>query len=133
FQTFNEKYAVGPRQGKPGDVPLLCGAGLTVRKSALLELEKNGFQTRLVGRQGTALMSNEDSELCLALSLAGWRLWYEPRLRFRHFVPASRLEWSYLRRLVRGTGLSSPGLDPYFCAMKPRRTGAIRLLRKVRE
>ena len=133
FQTFNEKYPVGLRQGKPGDVSLLCGAGLTVRKSALLELERNGFKTRLVGRQGAALTSHEDTELCLALRLAGWRLWYEPRLRFRHFLPAKRLEWSYLRRLVRGAGLSSPGLDPYFCAMKPRRTGVTRLLRRVRE
>ena len=136
FQSFSGMYAVWPREAEPGDVThtrSLWGAGLTVQKSALMELEKNGFRTWCVGRQGTALTGCEDTELCLALRLAGWRLWYEPRLRLRHFIPAKRLEWSYLRRLYRGAGLSSPALDAYWCARKRKRTGVTRLLRRVRE
>src|SRR2546422_2166535 len=136
FQSFSEMYAVWPREAEPGDVThtrFLWGAGLTVKKSALMELEKNGFRTWCVDRQGTALTAAQDTELCFALRLAGWRLWYEPRLRLRHFIPAKRLEWSYLRRLYRGAGLSSPALDAYWCARKRKRTGVTRLLRRVRE
>jgi hypothetical protein len=31
----------------------------------------------------------------------------------RHFLVSHRLRWSYLRRLLRGVGASSVGLDPY--------------------
>ena len=133
FRSFSEMYAVSAREDKPGQTTALWGAGLTLRKSALWELEKNGFRTWLVDRQGTALTSGGDNELCLALRLAGWRLWYEPRLRLRHFIRGERLEWSYLRRLARGSGFSDAGLDAYFCALKPKRTGVTQLLRRLRE
>ncbi|PYU17576.1 MAG: hypothetical protein DMG32_27735 [Acidobacteria bacterium] len=133
FQFISEMYSVNRPEEKLEQRAALCGAGLTLRKSALLELDKKGFRTWLVDRQGMMLTAGEDSELCLALHLAGWQLWYEPRLRLRHFLPANRLEWSYLRRLARGAGLSSPALDGYFFAMKPKRTGVTRLLRRVRE
>jgi hypothetical protein len=51
------------------------------------------------------------------LRLAGWRLWYDPRLKLRHFVPAGRLNWGYLRRLHRGFGAATVGHDPYFFAL----------------
>ena len=136
FHSFNGMYALGRPGGKAGDIThtsVLPGAGLTVRKSALLELEKNGFRTWLVDRQGMMLTAGQDTELCLALRLAGWQLWYEPRLQLRHFLPAKRLQWSYLRRLYRGAGMSLPAFDAYFCATKPMRTGVTGLLRRVRE
>src|SRR5712691_9859692 len=136
FKSFSEMYAVGPREPKPGDVTrtrALWGAGLTLRKSALSELEQNGFRPWLVGRKATTLAGGDDAEMCYALRLAGWRLWYEPRLRLRHFLPAKRLEWCYVRRLARGSGFSTPAHDAYFCAMKPKRSGLSRVLRKIRE
>jgi cellulose synthase/poly-beta-1,6-N-acetylglucosamine synthase-like glycosyltransferase len=136
FHSFSGWYAIGPQEAKSGDVTqtrVPYGAGFTLRKSAVLELEQRGFRTQLVGRQGAKLTAGEDSERCLAIRLAGWRLWHEPCLRFRHFVPAQRLEWTYLRRLARGTGMSSASMDAYFCAMKPKRTGVTRVLRRIRE
>jgi len=84
----------------------LLGCSLTVRKSALLEPRKNGFRTWVRLQAGNGAHRLRDTELCLALRLAGWRLWYEPRLRLQAFIPAKRLEWSYLRRHYRGAGLS---------------------------
>jgi len=120
FETFSFAYAVG-RQGVPGDITAgrgyLWGAGLTVRKTAWDHLARHGFRPLLVDRQGTKLNSGGDTEICFALRLAGWRLWFEPRMRLRHFLPAHRLDWWYLRRLYQGFGASTVGFDPYVRAL----------------
>src|SRR5207247_2261272 len=54
-----------------------------------------------------------DAELCYGLRLAGWRLWYEPKLKLKHFLPATRLQWNYLRRVSRGFGAATASLDYY--------------------
>jgi glycosyltransferase involved in cell wall biosynthesis len=118
FETFGYAYATGPQGSAPGDVTTprgyLWGAGLTVRKAAWDHLVRHGFRPLLVDRQGSAnFNSGGDSEICFALRLAGWRLWFEPRLRLRHYLLAHRLDWGYLRRLFRGFGASSVGFDPY--------------------
>jgi glycosyltransferase involved in cell wall biosynthesis len=114
-------YACGA-QGEPGDVTegrgYLWGAGLTVRSDAWRGLVERGFEPLLSDRRGRAnYSSGGDSEICLALRLSGWRLWFEPGLRMRHFLQAHRLDWRYLRRLRRGVWSSSVGLDPYLRAL----------------
>jgi glycosyltransferase involved in cell wall biosynthesis len=118
FEEFQFAYAAGPQGPTPGDVTAsrghLWGAGLTVRRAAWDHLVGHGFRPLLVDRQGeTNFNSGGDSEICFALRLAGWRLWFEPRLRLRHFLLAHRLDWGYLRRMFRGVGASSVGFDPY--------------------
>lgn len=117
FVRYQGNFAVGHQHADAGDVTgkpnALWGAGLTLRKEAWLQAEKAGHRFALTGRSGAGLTSGEDQELCFHLALCGWRLWYDPRLRLRHFMPAERLEWRYLRRLLRGAGWSSPWLDPY--------------------
>ncbi|NJQ96869.1 MAG: glycosyltransferase family 2 protein [Hydrococcus sp. CSU_1_8] len=65
----------GPQEG--GDITCskarLYGAGLTIRKVALQNLLDKGFRSLLVGSQGKALLRGEETELCFALLLAGWR------------------------------------------------------------
>ena len=86
FDSYAHLYAVMPESEVNGDVTFsrtLWGAGLTIRRSALNQLsEQFGFESVLVGRRGTQLSSGEDTELCLALRLAGWSLWLEPSLKF---------------------------------------------------
>jgi glycosyltransferase involved in cell wall biosynthesis len=122
FEQFKSCYAVGAQGQEAGDITCtrgeLWGAGLSIRKSAWQQLLSNGFQTLLSDRQGTALTSGGDSELCMALRLAGWRLWYEPRLRLYHYLPAYRLKWGYLRRLYQGFGVASVGYGPYYYALQ---------------
>lgn len=117
FKQYQRDYAVGPQGKEAGDVTwsqgFLWGAGLSVRKQALQKLFDLGFQPLLSDRKGNTLASSGDYELCLALRGAGWRLWYEPRLQLRHCLPPQRLQWNYLRRLKRGFGASSVGLDAY--------------------
>jgi glycosyltransferase involved in cell wall biosynthesis len=119
---FTPLLAVGPTATPAGDITdapgLLWGAGLVLRLAAWQALVRGGFEPLLVGRTGRALTTGEDAELCLALRLAGWRLWFEPRLRLRHYMPASRLSWPYLRRLHRSNGMASVRHDPYYFAMR---------------
>ncbi len=117
FENFKESYAVGKQAEKSGDITwtrgYLWGAGLTIRKTAMQNLLDNGFISLLSDRQGSTLVSGGDSEICFALRLAGWRLWYEPCLTLKHYLPKERLDWSYLKRLHREFGASTVGLDPY--------------------
>src|SRR5258705_4028144 len=110
-------YAVGD-QGAAGDAGPgpLWGAALLVRRAAWQAVRGAGFEPMLTGRAGTVPMAGEDTELCFALNHAGWRLWYEPRLRFRHAIPASRLTWPYLRWIHYGFGLASVTMDHYTLA-----------------
>ena len=122
FEHYKTSYAIGPENIKPGDVTnspgWLWGAGLTIRKSAWQQLVFKGFSPLLQGRQRAKLSSGDDSELCFALRLAGWRLWYDPRLRFQHFLTAPRFKWAYLRRLHRAFGAASVAHDPYLFVLE---------------
>jgi glycosyltransferase involved in cell wall biosynthesis len=121
FERFAEHYAVGTQGPAAGDITdtrgHLWGAGLTVRASAWRQLVEGGFRPLLADRVGHQLNSGGDTEISFALRLAGWRLWYDPRLRLRHFTRTGRLQWSYLRRLHRGFGTSWTGLEAYRLAL----------------
>lgn len=137
FETCKMIYAITPEDWRSGDMTFsrgaLFGAGLSIRKLAWEQLVEAGFRSQSVDRQGTALLSGGDMELCLALRLAGWRLWFDSSLQLNHFLPAERLQWDYLRRLHRGSGMSTVSHDAYWFALKPRRTGVTERLRHVRQ
>jgi cellulose synthase/poly-beta-1,6-N-acetylglucosamine synthase-like glycosyltransferase len=140
FEHYKQCYAPGAQgQDEGGDVTwrgFLMGAGLTVRKSAWEQIVRKGFQFLLVDRQGTALTAGGDHELCFAINLAGWRLWYDPRLRLRHFLPTSRLSWRLLRLQARGAGMCEAALDCYRFALldgKQEQNGGNKWLRDIRE
>ncbi|MGF1523651.1 MAG: glycosyltransferase [Leptolyngbyaceae cyanobacterium] len=125
FDLSPSSYAVGT-QGpeKGGDITWsrgrLIGAGLTIRKTAWEKLVDEGFNSLLVGCKGKALNRGEDTELSFALVLAGWRLWYEPRMTLQHHLQPERLHWAYLRRLARNGGKATLGFDPYRFALQER-------------
>jgi hypothetical protein len=126
---------VGQQADKAGDVTdsrgYLWGAGLCIRKRAWQALTEKNFSFRLSDRKGRALSAGGDAELCYALRLAGWRLWYEPRLRMQHFLPESRLQWDYLRRVSRGFGAATAGIDAYDMAIKELPTGTTENMRRT--
>lgn len=142
FPNHAHAYATGPqgnpRGDEPGPRPQLWGAGLVIRRPALDALRAGGFRPLSMGRTEGRLDAGEDTELCLALRLAGWQLWYDPGLRLDHWIPRSRLEWRYLRRLTRGFGATF--LDPYWHELDPlwrdipawRRTWLMAVLRELR-
>ena len=116
FGKFHESYAIFTERDLDrvqGHLQYLATAGLCIRKSAWQTLLQNGFESQLTSRVGQNLMGGEDVELTSALRLSGWKLAVDRRLRLRHFMPAHRLKWAYLRRLSRGQGASATLLDAY--------------------
>jgi len=117
FVEFKKSYVIGPQAEEGGfmteEWASLWGAGLSIRWSAWEQLLSHGWRHLLGGRLGANLSGCDDLEVSYALRFAGWQLWYEPRMRLQHFLPARRLRWPYLRRLHRAGGASGVGLDPY--------------------
>ena len=117
FGHYQNAFAVGPQGPGPGYVPetrgYLCGAGLSVRRDALSALYDADFQQLNTGRVGKSLIAGEDVEMCLALRLAGWQLYYDPALVYRHYMPSGRMKWSYLRQLQFAHGVAEAKLDHY--------------------
>ncbi len=61
-------------------------------------------------RKGSHPASFGASEICCSVHLAGWELWYELRLKLRHFRSAHRLEPKYYLRLLETMSLwPTPG------------------------
>jgi glycosyltransferase involved in cell wall biosynthesis len=129
-------YATGPSGEPSGDVTgqyMLFGAGLTLRRSALMDVRQKGFRFLSTGRTGGNLASGEDSEMTWSLRLAGWRLWIDPRLRLKHFLPERRLRWEYARRLAYSSAYCTPERDALVYAVKPPRFGLPLRVRRLRE
>lgn len=120
FQEFRNSYSAGIQSESNGNITwttgALWGAGMAVRKKALMELFTKGFAPFLSDRKKKSLTSGGDIELCFALRLAGWEIWYESSLKIKHFIPQQRLNWNYLRKLSRGFGAQKVNLDPYLKA-----------------
>lgn len=114
FERFKGNFTIWIPQPKASyfEKPL-CGAGLCIRKQAWMALIEHGFQSRLVDRQGANLSSGGDFELCYALLIAGHKLWYDPKLLVKHFMPQSRITWPYLKKLNEGFGQQSIYFEPY--------------------
>jgi glycosyltransferase involved in cell wall biosynthesis len=117
FDDFAIDYAAGRQAQASGDITsvpgFLYGAGSFIRRAAWERIHQAGFKSLLTGRNGSKLSSGEDNEMCYAFALAGYRIWYDERLTFEHFIPASRLNWNYVRRLYQGNATSEVELRPY--------------------
>ena len=117
FSDFTFYYAVGKQQKETGYVSkekaYLWGAGLTLRKKAWNNLYENQFNNLLQGRTGKSLTAGEDSELCHALVLRGWKLWYDETLKFKHYIPRERLNIPYLMKIYEGFGKAAVILSLY--------------------
>ena len=115
FDAFKVALALSPKEETYGWISdpdkYLPGAGLSIRQTALRDILALGFTPTLAGRSGKSLLSGEDLELGAALRLAGWKLWREESVTIKHFMPAGRLTWSYMKRLYYGFGAS--GFSPY--------------------
>jgi glycosyltransferase involved in cell wall biosynthesis len=101
------------------DPGMVSGAGLVLRKHAFQEIRRRGFSSMLTDRVGNTGSAGGDLELCLGLRLAGWRLWYDPRMSFEHFIPRERFDWARWRREARGAGAAYPVIGLYGFAMRP--------------
>src|SRR5690606_4178420 len=96
----------------------LYGAGMVLRKSHWLELKQRGFVHLLTCRKGTSLSSGGDTEYSYALRLLGYKIWYDERLYFTHYMTSGRLHLEYLSRLRKAINESDFVLWAYLDLLK---------------
>jgi glycosyltransferase involved in cell wall biosynthesis len=114
FYTFAWGFAVGVPFEDIADFPqppqsecpvrALWGAGLVVRRDAILSLYATQGFPALTGRRGGALISGEDLELSRCLSAAGYRLVFSTALQFEHDIADDRLGLAYAQKLFANFG-----------------------------
>ena len=59
------------------------------------------------------MVSGEDDEICYALKLIDYKIWYDSRLELKHFIPQNRLNEDYLQRLMFGSAPAILACEPY--------------------
>lgn len=107
FEQVQHCFAVGPQFAAGGVIPTgqtLWGAGLVLRRSAFEQLRALQFRPLLAGRVLGKLLAGDDSELCLALGLLGWRAYYVQEVALHHAIDPGRVTFERLRELARGFG-----------------------------
>jgi glycosyltransferase involved in cell wall biosynthesis len=106
FARIKGHYAVGRQSATEGDITLsrgwVFGAGVVIHKKAWEHLQRSGFTSQLTCRKGDTLSAGGDVEMCLALRELGYKIYYDSRLQFKHFIPATRLVWPYALKLFEG-------------------------------
>jgi glycosyltransferase involved in cell wall biosynthesis len=117
FNDWKNSFAIGEQSEIIGDITwtrgFVWGAAMVIRKNAWEKSLANGFKSKLTDRKGNTLSAGGDTEICYALRNNGWKIWYDPKLIFTHYITSERLNWTYLRNLFRGFGNASSGLDEY--------------------
>lgn len=96
-------YAIGNEGRKTGYVDSVYGAGMSVRKS-IFESVINVDDFMLTDRKGKSLASGGDTEICLLIKQAGYHIYLDETLRFKHFLNKERLTWFYYLKLRRSFG-----------------------------
>lgn len=69
-------YGCGPQAAGSGETGYVHGAGVVILREAYLTLKNAGFTFLLTDRKGDQLSSGGDYELCYAIKLAGYLIWY---------------------------------------------------------
>jgi glycosyltransferase involved in cell wall biosynthesis len=112
---YTKGFAVGSQEKSSGPVinKRVYGAGAVIYKPAYDELINAGFRNLLTDRMGNSLTSGGDYEICSAIALAGYEIWYEEDLRFKHYFPAERLSLAYYQKLMRESVSCLTVLDSY--------------------
>jgi glycosyltransferase involved in cell wall biosynthesis len=131
FSRYCEYYAAWAYR-ESASLPTwgLNGAGMTIRRSAWNDLRQNGFRLQLTGRIGTRLNSCDDLEIGCAIQLGGWKICVDPGLRLQHYMTPQRLQWRYLRRLLRDCGACYVILDGYLLVSQSDRVNIMNHLRQ---
>ncbi len=122
FDEYSEAFALGSQEivRENGVLLNLYGAGLTIRKKALTDLSECGFTRMFAGRVGSKLSSSEDTELTNGMVLLGYKLHFCEQLKFYHYLPKERLNFTYLKKLFIAFGTDGPVRDLYYACITKR-------------
>lgn len=112
---YTKGFAIGRQEYKSGPVvnKRVYGAGAIIYKPAYDKIVSAGFSNLLTDRMGNTLTSGGDYEICSAIALAGYEIWYEEKLTFKHYFPAERLSLKYYQKLMKESVSCLTTLDAY--------------------
>lgn len=117
FDQYAHSFAVGPQNWHLGDsnnkLGYLYGASLVIRKELVLHIFHSDFELALIGRKKDSLVSGDDVEMCYLIQLQGYRLVYNERMKFSHYMPESRMNWDKYLSLKAGITKSAALLYSY--------------------
>ena len=104
------------------------GANVAFRASALAAVDRPFFER--LGRDGTTLLSGEESVLIEAVLAAGWKVWLEPSATVAHTVHPDRCRSRYYWRRLWWAGVSRARAANVPWSLAPRllAAAAVRLL-----
>jgi glycosyltransferase involved in cell wall biosynthesis len=117
INKFERSYGVGSQGSVTGDITFKKGclytAGTILDLAWLDKLYDMGFKSSLKGRDSKTLVAGEDTELTYALKLIGGKIHYNSGMQFKHYMPAARINWKYLRKLWWAFGYAEFVISPY--------------------
>jgi glycosyltransferase involved in cell wall biosynthesis len=120
FNSFQKFYAVGPQNFLNGEIEhywpayrFLWGAGAVINLEAYRVLQDCGFKRILAYEKYPKVARSEDVELSLAIWLSGYKLWYDERLVFQHFISKEKLKISCFLKIVKQSISAIHYLRPY--------------------
>lgn len=122
FEKYQDIFAVGPQAEQSGYLSgkrdWVWGAGSVLNGNAWQKLRRAGFRFQLNfsrpdGLSFTSGTGGEDVELCLAVQLHGYRIWYEATMGYQHNIPARRLTVDYLTATTFASSKALPVHDIY--------------------
>lgn len=116
-------FATGQLYENTGDVSEIggvYGAGMSIRKKIYAELAAKKWKPQLTGRIGNVQMGGEDSEICLAAKLLGYKIHYNKDLVLHHYIKEDRLSEERLINMTIGFGFADLFLLPYEVAYRAK-------------
>lgn len=123
FSFFSKSYAVGRQVEESNGSSFISngvhtkdaiwGAGMSIRSQVYKKLNELSFEPILTGRKGSSLSAGDDTEICFASQLLGYKVGIILGTTMTHSVPMSRVTEHYLRKLNRGFGAAAFWLKLY--------------------
>jgi len=117
LKEFENSYAVGAQAETSGDITYkkgyVYGAGMFMKAKVWNEVKATGFESQLTGRKGDEQTSGEEVEFSYIVKYLGYKIYYDERLTFQHYIKPSRLTWDYLIQRYKGIGASQFYLRAY--------------------
>jgi glycosyltransferase involved in cell wall biosynthesis len=110
FDKYAKFYAAAEQGKESGDITnkkgCVYGAGMVFRKHLYEELEKSKFTPIYGSREKNNLISgSEDTEICYAFRILGYKISYSKNLLFHHFIEKKKQNKKYLWKLMKSQAL----------------------------
>ena len=92
-----------------------AGAGMVVKRDLMQKIfEESALAQQVTGRDASGVGGGEDTAIVIRAHQLGYEVLYEPSLRIRHRIPASRTAPEYLARLYEGIGRGQASMRRLF-------------------